>query len=74
MLLTYQVRFGTANKTLAKRFIQPHDLSAVAKQMSKIFLYQSEKEWVETINYIDDSPSKNALNQIIKAEDQIIYH
>ena len=37
--------------------------------MSKIFAYRNEKAWVETMDYIDDLPSKYALNQKVKAED-----
>lgn len=48
--------------------MQHYDPSAVANEMSKIFVYQNEKAWVKTINYIDELPSNYALNKKTKTE------
>ena len=69
MLLSCEVTLATDDKTFVKTFIQPYDPSTVAKEMSKIFVYQKEKAWMETMDDIDDLPSKYSLNQKVKAED-----
>ena len=49
--------------------MQPYDLTALAKEISRITTYRSEKAWVETMDYIYDLTSKYPLIQKIKAED-----
>ena len=68
-MLSYEVTPATNDKTLVKRFIQPYDATALVKGMSKITTYKNEKAWTETMDYIDDLPSKYALNQKVKTED-----
>ena len=66
-MLSYKVTLSTDEKTLVKKFIQPYDPSALAKD--KITTYKNVREWAETMDYIDDLSSKYALNQKVKTED-----
>ena len=43
LLLSYEVKVATDDKKLAKKFMHPYVPSALVKEMSKIFVYQSKK-------------------------------
>ena len=68
-MLSYEVTLATNDKTLAKKFMQPDDPTALAKEINRIATCKTEKACVEIMDYINDLPSKYVLNQKVNAED-----